>query len=314
MLHDRIVPQVSQDVKDALERINAVGERNRREYEALARMTGLTIAEVEADLTAPDPGLEEGENGATRTSSATASASTASKRSRTWPGTTTPTRSRRRTPSVWGGDEPMKMSDSIKNLAAALAAAQAEMPAAELNAVNPFLNNKFADLGSIISTSRPVLARHDLSVSQLPVTVDGNIGVTTLLMHSSGEWIESTIVLPIAVEKGKSMAQVAGSIITYLRRYSLAAILSMYADEDADGEAPSKSTKKSPSSKTGVKSHPTQRNGKPSRWQNFLTDNEIAEEDALKALGQPSVDAWMRANPGKSERDAHAEILQNLGK
>jgi len=61
MLHDKIVPQVSQEVKDALKRINAVGERNRREYEALARMTGRTVAEVEADLTAPDPGLEEDE-------------------------------------------------------------------------------------------------------------------------------------------------------------------------------------------------------------------------------------------------------------
>ena len=59
MMLDRIVPQVSQDVKDVLDRINAVGERNRKEYEALARMTGMSIAEVEADLTAPDPGLEE---------------------------------------------------------------------------------------------------------------------------------------------------------------------------------------------------------------------------------------------------------------
>jgi len=58
-MNEKIVPQVSQEVKDALERINAIGERNRREYEALARMTGRTIAEVEADLTAPDPGLEE---------------------------------------------------------------------------------------------------------------------------------------------------------------------------------------------------------------------------------------------------------------
>ena len=62
------------------------------------------------------------------------------------------------------------------------------------------------------------------------------------------------------------------------------------------------------------KSHPARHNGRPSRWQNFLTDNEIAEEDALKALGDSSVDAWMRANPGKAEKDAHAEILQNIGK
>ena len=39
-------------------------------------------------------------------------------------------------------------------------------------------------------------------------------------------------------EKGKSNAQVAGSIITYLRRYSLASILGMYSDEDTDGNEP----------------------------------------------------------------------------
>jgi len=46
---------------DVMEKIRRVQERNRREYEALARMAGKTIAEIEADLTAPDPGLEEEE-------------------------------------------------------------------------------------------------------------------------------------------------------------------------------------------------------------------------------------------------------------
>jgi hypothetical protein len=36
-----------------------VRERNRKDYEALAAMTGRSIAEIEADLTASDPGLEE---------------------------------------------------------------------------------------------------------------------------------------------------------------------------------------------------------------------------------------------------------------
>lgn len=58
---DEIVLQVSQEVKDVIERINAIGERNCKEYEALARMMDMTIAEIEADLTAPDPGLEEKE-------------------------------------------------------------------------------------------------------------------------------------------------------------------------------------------------------------------------------------------------------------
>jgi len=42
-----------------LAEIKRVQERRRREYEALAAMTGESISEIEADLTAPDPGLEE---------------------------------------------------------------------------------------------------------------------------------------------------------------------------------------------------------------------------------------------------------------
>jgi hypothetical protein len=57
-------------------------------------------------------------------------------------------------------------------------------------------------------------------------------------MHSSGEYIESGMALPLGDEKGKSLAQVAGSIITYLRRYAYSAILGLYADEDTDGNSP----------------------------------------------------------------------------
>ena len=123
----------------------------------------------------------------------------------------------------------------IENIAKALVAAQAEMTAAPMNAVNPFLKNKYADLGSIIATVRPVLAKHGLAFSQLAVGEGGEVGVRTILMHSSGEFIEDAITLPLTDERGKSGAQVAGSIITYLRRYSLSAILGIYADEDTDG-------------------------------------------------------------------------------
>jgi len=125
-------------------------------------------------------------------------------------------------------------SESIKELAAA----QSQMPAVQMNAVNPFLKNKYADLGAIISTAQPILAKHGLSVSQLPTSEDDHVGVTTMLMHESGEWLSTEMSLSIGEEKGKSNAQVAGSIITYLRRYSLASMLGMYADEDGDGNAP----------------------------------------------------------------------------
>jgi len=129
-------------------------------------------------------------------------------------------------------------SDNIDALAAALAKAQAVMPVAKMNATNPFLKNKYADLGSIIEASRNALADNGLSVSQLVEGDDNKIGVSTMLMHSSGQWLESTVSMALGEERGKSAAQVAGSIITYLRRYSLASMLGIYADEDADGNEP----------------------------------------------------------------------------
>lgn len=132
----------------------------------------------------------------------------------------------------------MNKSESIQNLSAALSKAQAEYPAIKFDSVNPFLKNGYASLGAIIAGARPVNAKHGLSVSQLTFGEDGVAGVETVLMHTSGEWISSSISMPIGDEKGKSNAQVAGSIVTYLRRYSLASILGIYSDEDGDGNKP----------------------------------------------------------------------------
>ena len=138
----------------------------------------------------------------------------------------------------------MQKSESIKELASALTKAQAEMPAIKFDSKNPFLKNDYASLGAIIAGARPVIAKHGLSVSQLTFGEDGVAGVETVLMHTSGEWISSSISMPVGEEKGKSSAQVAGSIVTYLRRYSLASILGIYSDEDGDGNAPEQANPK----------------------------------------------------------------------
>lgn len=133
----------------------------------------------------------------------------------------------------------MNKSDSIKELATALAKFQGEVTAAPFNSTNPFLKNRYADLGSIIQTAKPILAKHGLAVSQLVESDDDpRVGVTTIVMHSSGEWISSTVWMERGEEKGKSAAQVAGSIISYLRRYALSAALGMHADDDTDGNQP----------------------------------------------------------------------------
>jgi hypothetical protein len=131
-------------------------------------------------------------------------------------------------------------SEKLDLLASALSKAQAEMPAVPMNAVNPFLKNKYADLAEMIKVASPILAKNGLSISQQPVSVEGQIGVTTTLLHASGQWISETISLPLGDEKGKSLAQVAGSIITYLRRYSYGAIVGLATDEDTDGNQPAK--------------------------------------------------------------------------
>ena len=101
----------------------------------------------------------------------------------------------------------MNKSESITHLATALAQFQAEITPVPLDSYNPFLKS-VSRLSKVVETSRPFLAKHELSVSQPVITVNGEIGVETILMHSSGEWISTTATIPLSL-KGKSLAQVA---------------------------------------------------------------------------------------------------------
>ena len=137
----------------------------------------------------------------------------------------------------------MNQSSSIQNLATALAKAQAEMPVAVFDASNPFLKSKYASLGAVIQSSRPILAKYDLSLIQFPISQPAIppavdlVGIESILSHASGEFISERILIPLVEEKGKSRVQTAGSVLTYLRRYSWASIMGMYSDEDSDGVA-----------------------------------------------------------------------------
>jgi hypothetical protein len=137
----------------------------------------------------------------------------------------------------------MKHSESIIKISKALVQAQAEMPPAKIDQTNSFLGNRYATLGSVIDTAKPVLEKYGLAVTQFPLSIEGSIGVETILIHESGEWMAETIFIQALPEKGKSAAQVAGSIVSYLRRYAFAAVLGMYADEDNDGNDPNQKKK-----------------------------------------------------------------------
>lgn len=132
----------------------------------------------------------------------------------------------------------MKHSESLANIAAALSKAQGAMPAAPKDAKNDHLRNKYATLGSVIATIQPVLAAHGLSYIQMPSEAEpGFMALTTRIMHESGEWIEDT--MRAAVPQSKlSEIQAAGSVISYMRRYSLSAAFGIMTDDD-DGQAAS---------------------------------------------------------------------------
>jgi len=128
------------------------------------------------------------------------------------------------------------MSEPINEFAAALAKAQGQMTTAKLNCTNPFFKNKYADLASIINTVRKPFSDNGISFIQLPESVKEYIGLTTIMMHSSGQWVKSRFLL----KPTKTDPQGAGSALTYLKRYSLSSMSGVAADADDDGNEASK--------------------------------------------------------------------------
>jgi hypothetical protein len=127
----------------------------------------------------------------------------------------------------------MKHSDAINEIATALAKAQGAIKNAKKDSANPFFKSTYADLASVAEACRPQLAANGIAVVQAPSTGDdGRVSVETMLVHSSGQWMSETV----SVKPKDDGAQALGSVITYLRRYSLAAFAGV-APEDDDGNA-----------------------------------------------------------------------------
>ena len=224
-------------------------------------------------------------------------------------------------------------SESIKELATALAKAQGELRAAEMTATNPFLKNKYADLGSIIKAAQAPLANNGLAIVQ-PVSDNGDIvTVETLLMHQSGEWISERISSPATKENGISAVQSMGKIITYLRRYSYASMLGVYGEEDTDGNDDPKPEKKQPAAEKKQPEQPIppapKANGKPAEqpqpaapdlaWDQAAVlklakeynqptnriDNVLAYCTLPKPSNYDTLTAWMKLYRAERDADKH---------
>ena len=125
----------------------------------------------------------------------------------------------------------------LDQIAAALAKAQAEFPAVPKSGKNPHLKNDYSTLDDIIATVRKPLANHGLSFVQLLGSDESGVTLNTMLLHESGQWLEGTVsIAPGEGNRGVNAMQALGSAITYMKRYSLSAMLGISTEGDTDGE------------------------------------------------------------------------------
>jgi len=123
-------------------------------------------------------------------------------------------------------------SEKTDLISKALISAWGKIKVAKKQNDNPFFKSKYADFGSVVDACKTALLDNDLVVTQPTTIINGQTALVTTLLHSSGQWVRGVYpVNPI-----KNDPQAIGSAITYARRYALASIVGVVAEEDDDGE------------------------------------------------------------------------------
>jgi len=190
-------------------------------------------------------------------------------------------------------------SMTIGTLIAALCEASKDFPEITKDTENPYFKSQYADLATLIKATRPHLAKNGLSVLQLPQTRGAIVILTTLLAHTSGEWLSNELEMPIS----KIDAQGVGSGITYARRYSYQSILNIAGEEDDDGNAAVGKTQADRWGKGSTDSTPGKVNPVQIRafW-SACTTGKKSKEQALQYFGNMGYESVDELN--KSELDA----------
>jgi hypothetical protein len=126
-------------------------------------------------------------------------------------------------------------SEKLDALAKALAAAQGKFKPIRKTGKNPHFNSHFATYNDLKEGTDEALIENGLSVSHYPISDSGEVGVVTVLLHSSGQFILSRLMM----KPSRPGPQEAGSIITYFKRYGRACVLGIEGELDDDGNSES---------------------------------------------------------------------------
>lgn len=173
----------------------------------------------------------------------------------------------------------IRQSDTIGAIAGALAKAQAEMKSAKKNQDNPYFKSVYADLASCYEACREPLTKNGIAVFQgIEDSIDGeSVTLNTMLLHSSGEWLSSSLRMPLL----KKDPQAVGSVITYARRYGLCAAIGLASeDDDAEGGMARPASPPVPKSQSG----PRTASSAPSKTQQTKSPNATAKTPTAKDL------------------------------
>ena len=127
----------------------------------------------------------------------------------------------------------MKTSPDIKDISSSLIKARASMTGAKRNSRNKFFDRTYSDLESVMTAISKPFADNNLGFVQGAEANGDRVSVSTRIIHTSGQWIESSTELP----PFKGDVQGWGSAFTYAKRYGLQSLVGIPSVDDDGHEA-----------------------------------------------------------------------------
>jgi hypothetical protein len=128
----------------------------------------------------------------------------------------------------------MNKSETIGKIASALVAFAGDIRSISKDSTNPHYKSQYTTLDHMIAETKPILHKHGLTILQQAGGDGSIITINTLILHESGEWIETEA---LTLKPVKIDPQGAGSAITYGRRYAYASALSLSLGDDDDANS-----------------------------------------------------------------------------
>lgn len=194
----------------------------------------------------------------------------------------------------------MQHSESVKELFGALSKFRAQVKQPAKTAKNPYFNSKYVTLEGVMQAVDAALTGTGLAYSQLAENGDNGVSVSTIITHSSGEWM---IVGPLTLNPAKRDPQGQGSAITYAKRYQLASAFGISSDIDDDGNVGT----------FGEGSQPLPRRQPRPRQtpqQKALHDQATAKMEEMQAVKQEAAGEIVDAN-GTTLLQLYAEAMRD---